>query len=209
MKIQKISLSNIGCYNEKSIDFDNLTVVYGENRSGKSTLVYSLFFALFGDHLNDHLSVSDLTRIGEPYGITRLVLEQSESRYQLKRTTGGMPDVLEWSGKNDHWKPVSGHDSEDLHWLVATSAKMASLTSFFREGELIYFLRDMPKYNNTLLQNLVQMGNIFVVQSRFKKAVRMARDEKNRYQRQVPEEPVSEKDIQDATVRSPMALKKK
>ena len=198
MNIEQVHLTNIGCYPERTFDLENLTVIHGENRTGKSTFVYALFFGLFGGHINEQLKISDLARIGEPYGITRLVLKKSGEKYQLKRTTGGTPDLLKWSAEKEDWAPIDGYDPGDLHRFVPISPEMASLTSFFREGELIYFLRDIPKYNNTLLQNLVQMGNIFVTQSRFKKALQMAKEEKSRYQKQLPEKLVGEKNIEDA-----------
>ena len=198
MNIEQVHLSNIGCYPERTFDLENLTIIHGENRTGKSTLVYALFFGLFGGHLNEHLKISDLARIGEPYGIASLVLNKSGEKYQLKRTTGGTPDLVKWSSSKKDWEQIEGYDPGDLRWLVPISPEMASLTSFFREGELIYFLRDMPKYNNTLLQNLVQMGNIFITQSRFRKALQMAKEEKGRYQKQLPEKLVGEKDIEEA-----------
>jgi len=198
MMIEQVRLSNLGCYTERTFDLDDLTVIHGENRTGKSTFVYALFFGLFGGHLNEHLKPSDLARIGEPYGIARLVLKISGEKYQLSRTTGGSPDLTKWSDDKGYWEPIEGYDPGDLGRIVPLSPEMASLTSFFREGELIFFLRDIPKYNNTLLQNLVQMGNIFITQSRFRKALQMAKEERNRYQKQLPEKPVGENDIEEA-----------
>lgn len=198
MKVDQLQLTNIGCYTERAFDFKNLTVIYGENRTGKSTLVYALFFALFGGHLNQHLKDSDLTRIGEPYGTTRLVFFNNGIPYKIVRATGGIPELLQKSSENSDWEPAAPSSSQDLQNFIPISSEMAALTSFFREGELIYFLRDIPKYNNTLLQNMLRMDNVFITHSRFKKALGMAREEKRRVQDTLPKIPVYAKDVTDA-----------
>ncbi len=207
MNILQIRLSNIGCYEEKSFDFENLTVIHGENRTGKSTLVYALFFSIFGDHLNQQLTISDLARIGEPYGVTEVVLDDSGKKYRLTRTTGGIPQVFQQTSDRGDWEMLQNRDSDDLRWLIPVTPEMASLTSFFREGELIYFLRDIPKYNNTLIQNLVEMGSVFVTQSRFRKALQMAKEERLRCQKRLAERPTHKNDMETAA-RAVAALEK-
>jgi DNA repair exonuclease SbcCD ATPase subunit len=180
VRIEQIRLSNIACYTEKALDFDDLTVVYGENRTGKSTLVYALFFAMFGKHLNRHLKIADLARVGEPFGVARMQFVEAATSYRVMRSTHGLPKLLKYLPETNEWQHLALEDTGEIAAVVPVSCEVAALTSFFREGELIYFLRDMPKYNTTLLQNMVRMDNVFITHSRFKKALSMAREEQKR-----------------------------
>ncbi len=82
MKIESINLENIGCFSEKQIDFDKLTIIYGENRKGKTTLIYALYFALFGLHLNARLSIKDLCKKGERGGGATIRFPKRQSHIQ-------------------------------------------------------------------------------------------------------------------------------
>ncbi len=79
MKIRRAELENIGCYVSRSFDFGDLTVVRGENRTGKSALIYALFFGLFGTHLHSGLKTLDLALQGSrPSGTAILDFEAGD-----------------------------------------------------------------------------------------------------------------------------------
>lgn len=174
MELERFTIKNIGCFEEKTFDFSNLTVVFGENRTGKSTLVYALFFALFGRHLNSHLRLKDLCQKGRDFGLAELDFNNNKNMYFLRQFTDRMPEMFIRSG--NELNPVSLNAPEDIKTYIPIDPETASLTSFFRESELIYFLQDIPKYNKTLLQSLVGMDQALIVRSRFKKALAKARD---------------------------------
>ncbi len=189
MKIRRLELENIGCYVSRSFDFDDLTVVRGENRTGKSTLIYALFFALFGTHLHNGLNTSDLCRKGQTFGSAVLDFEAGGRSFRLKRSTQGGPVLYSRSAGSEDWRPdIPDQPQTDP---IGISAEVAALTSFFREGELIYFLQDIPRYNKTLLQNLVQMDDVLIVQSRFKKALVLAREENKALHQACPQKEVT------------------
>lgn len=188
MEIQQINLENIGCFANRVFDFSNLTVVFGENRSGKSTLVYALFFALFGGHLHKNLKLTDLCRKGERIGTATLKFSENLAEYKLHRSTMGMPGLYRKSEEHKTWHPIAMNQLDDLKEYVPVSAQVASLTSFFREGELIYFLQDIPQYNKTLLQSLLGIDQVFIVRSRFKKAVTIAKEAKKAVRHAAPRE---------------------
>lgn len=189
MKIRRAELENIGCYVSRSFDFGDLTVIRGENRAGKSTLIYALFFALFGTHLHSGLKSSDLCRKGQTFGTAILDFEAGDRSFRLKRSTQGGPALYARSADAEDWRPeIPDHLQTDP---IGISAEVASLTSFFREGELIYFLQDIPRYNKTLLQNLVQMDDVLIVQSRFKKALVLAREENKALHQACPQKEVT------------------
>jgi DNA repair exonuclease SbcCD ATPase subunit len=178
MKIEQLKVEHIGCYSGSSFQFSNLSVIYGENRSGKSTLIYAMYYALFGKHLNTSLSVPDLCQKGEKFGAVTLSFSRQEKSCQLWRSTLGTVALSILSEDGVSWNSLVQDPSESLKPFVPIPSDVASLTSFFREGELIYFLKDIPKYNKTLLQQILEMDDIFILQNRFKKAAAIAREKR-------------------------------
>ena len=178
MKIDQLKVEHIGCYSGASFQFSDLTVIYGENRAGKSTLIYALYYALFGKHLNTTLSVPDLCQKGEKFGAVTLRFSRQEKSCQLWRSTLGTVALSVLSEDGASWNSLVQDPSESLKPYVPIPSDVASLTSFFREGELIYFLKDIPKYNKTLLQQILEMDDIFILQTRFKKAAAISKEKR-------------------------------
>lgn len=192
MKIDQLKVEHIGCYPGASFQFSDLTVIYGENRAGKSTLIYALYYALFGKHLNTTLSVPDLCQKGEKFGAVTLRFSEQEKSCQLWRSTLGTVALSLLSEDGGGWDTLVQDPSESLKPYVPIPSDVASLTSFFREGELIYFLKDIPRYNKTLLQQILEMDDIFILQTRFKKAAAIAKEKRKGLQAEtVPAMPAS------------------
>ena len=178
MKIDQLKVEHIGCYSGTSFQFSDLAVIYGENRAGKSTLIYALYYALFGKHLNTTLSVPDLCQKGEKFGAVTLRFFRQEKCCQLWRSTLGTVALSTLSEDGVSWDSLVQDPSESLKPYIPIPSDVASLTSFFREGELIYFLKDIPKYNKTLLQQILEMDDIFILQTRFKKAAAISKEKR-------------------------------
>jgi len=200
MKIDQLKVEHIGCYSGTSFQFSDLTVIYGENRAGKSTLIYALYYALFGKHLNTTLSVPDLCQKGEKFGAVTLRFSRQEKSCQLWRSTLGTVALSVLSEDGVSWNSLVQDPSESLKPYVPIPSDVASLTSFFREGELIYFLKDIPKYNKTLLQQILEMDDIFILQTRFKKAATISKEKRKDLQ--------AETFAQKATSLNPVAAQK-
>jgi len=190
MEIQQVKLKNICCFTERTFDFSNLTVILGDNRTGKSTLVHALFFAIFGRHLHNSLKPEDLCRKGEKFGTAVLYFSKKHNEdFKLHRSTAGVPKLYGKSEQDIMWSPILSDDPGNLSADSSIPAQVASLTSFFRESELLYFLQDMkPKYNKTLLQSLIGADNIQSVQAKFKKALRLAGESKKKAEYPVPKQ---------------------
>lgn len=178
MKIEQLKVEHIGCYSGTSFQFSDLTVIYGENRAGKSTLIYALYYALFGKHLNTALGIPDICQKGEKFGAVTLGFSRQEKSFRLWRSTLGTVALSILSDDGISWDSLVQDPSESLKPFVPIPSDVASLTSFFREGELIYFLKDIPRYNKTLLQQILEMDDIFIVQTRFKKAAAIAKEKR-------------------------------
>jgi DNA repair exonuclease SbcCD ATPase subunit len=178
MKIAQLKVEHLGCYTGSSFQFSDLTVIYGENRAGKSTLIYALYYALYGKHLNTTLSVPDLCQKGEKFGAATLHFSHEQTTCQLWRSTLGTVALSMLSEDGSGWKSLVQDPSESLKPYVPIPADVASLTSFFREGELIYFLKDIPRYNKTLLQQILEMDDVFILQNRLKKTAGMSKEKR-------------------------------
>ena len=181
-----MELKTVGCFTEKTVGFSDLTVIHGENRTGKSTLVYALFFALFGKHLNPQLRVQDLCRKGEKSGSVLLSFEQDRNLFRLCRSTDHMPQMEQKKEEEGQWEPF-GYDSAGvLEKLIRTAPETASLTSFFRESELIHFLQDVPRYDKTLLQSMTGIDRVQILRSVFKKSLGKAKEYRKAVQNAAP-----------------------
>jgi DNA repair exonuclease SbcCD ATPase subunit len=178
MKITQLKVEHIGCYTGSTFQFSDLTVIYGENRAGKSTLIYSLYYALYGKHLNTTLSVPDLCQKGEKFGAATLQFSHEQDVCQLWRSTLGTAALSILSEDGTGWKPLVQDPDASLKPYIPIPADVASLTSFFREGELIFFLKDIPRYNKTLLQQLLEMDDIFILQNRLRKTAGIAKEKR-------------------------------
>ncbi len=185
MKLLSAQLTNIGCYSEKEFHFENLTLVHGENRSGKSTLVYALFWALFGKHLQPGLQPKDLCRQGT-----------ADTRIELAFTDLGITRRLERSAIRTvglfSKHPVSAEDNQSLSLdkpdepITRIPSDVGALTSFFREGEMISFLADVSRYQRTMLEKMLKMDNVFVLRNRITKAIGLARNEQKNIRSSAP-----------------------
>ncbi len=190
MILRELTLRDIGCFPEARFEFSPLTVVQGENRTGKSTLVYALFFALFGEHLHRNLSPADLIRKGQYVAEARLTFRAEDGDHRLTQRTDRLPGLERREDSTGAWGAMNAVHPEELRRLLPLSPETAALTAFFRESELIYFLQDVPRYNQTLLENLTGMDEALIVRSRFKKALGRAREYRKAVETAAPRNPV-------------------
>ena len=196
MEIEQLKTEHIGCYTSRTFDFSGLSIIYGENRSGKSTMIYALYYALFGKHLNTTLTPSDLCQKGEKMGAVTLRCHLNNGIFQFWRSTTGGGAISELSDDHITWSPLEADSTNSPRLPGIIPADVASLTSFFREGELIYFLKDIPRYNKTLLQQILEMDDIFILQTRFKKAGAIAREKRKDIIADAPVREMSRSDLE-------------
>jgi len=200
MIIDQLQLTHMGCYSERVFAFPKLTVVHGENRSGKSTLVYALFWALFGKHLQPGLQPGDLCQKGKPEGRVVLTFSKDQTTHRLERTTSGdiqlahmLPDDV----------PALTDEIAIQTMVSSLPDDVAALTSFFREGEMITFLADISKYSQTMLEKMMKMDNIIVLLKRLGKAVALAKANQKNIRQSGP--PGSVDDVTLTTYRKQLA----
>ena len=99
MIIRKIHLHNIRSYEDQEIELENgITLFEGDIGSGKTTILMSIDFALFGNSTPDFYS--SLLRKGTNKGFVKIVFEHDGKEYKIRR-------VLEAKGKG-----ISNTESE-------------------------------------------------------------------------------------------------
>lgn len=88
MKVKKLVLDNIKCYDTESVTFNTgLTVIHGDNGAGKSTLVNSIFAGLYtGDilkHIDANITLDSLVRKNEDQGSISVEFESDGTEYTV------------------------------------------------------------------------------------------------------------------------------
>jgi DNA repair exonuclease SbcCD ATPase subunit len=191
VRLARLTLEDIGCFERREIDFAPLTVVHGENRTGKSTFVHALYFALFGLHLNRRLKPPDLCRHGRAAGSTVLCFQNGATELRLRRDTTGLRALQVRDEGASTWQPIDLAEPVELRDHTGADAELTALTSFFREGELIFFLQEVPRYNKTLLESLLRDENLQLVRWKLRKALGHAESERRLLQGVAPSRPPS------------------
>ncbi|MEA2070139.1 MAG: SMC family ATPase, partial [Asgard group archaeon] len=83
-EVTKISLENIKSYIYKEIPFVNgNNVIIGENGAGKSTILESIYLALFGETLSKKY-LADMIRFGEKQGKITLHFTLNDLKYRIE-----------------------------------------------------------------------------------------------------------------------------
>lgn len=102
---------------EEKVEFpDGRLLIHGRNESGKSTILESIHYALYGLALrpNKRASTEDLVSYGRPQAVIELEFVIDEEEYQIRR-------VLKRKGTNDHI--LNKRDQEGTLTRVSTGAR--------------------------------------------------------------------------------------
>ncbi|MDA8792468.1 SMC family ATPase, partial [Bacteriovoracaceae bacterium] len=90
MKFKKLYLNQITSYRKQTlIDFDqvthqNLFIISGDTGSGKSTILNSITFALFGKCHQSNINHIDLISLGMPQGEIKLIFQHEDKFYSAE-----------------------------------------------------------------------------------------------------------------------------
>jgi exonuclease SbcC len=89
MKITSLTLNNFQSYANETIEFDDgVSLLHGDNGSGKSTVLRGIFAGLFQTKMRSHSatqfnSIADLVRKGESEGSVSLTFDVNRTEYTL------------------------------------------------------------------------------------------------------------------------------
>jgi len=169
MRIQQLTIKDIGVFSGiRRFDFDqHITVIYGKNFSGKSTLVRAIYFALCGKIMTAGIKIKDIVSDGAKSGTVGITYTIHDSLFRIYRSTKG--DIQEEQYKDQIWHPVKSAVLPPLNfhqWQVGY---------FLKEEELGEFLSLTSANRRDLLhqllgvENLMATRNIFIDYRRFAK----------------------------------------
>jgi len=161
MRLKHLVVKNIGVFaGSRRFDFDdNLTVIYGKNFSGKSTLARALYFTLCGKILTTGVTSKAVVSDGINSGTVGLTYTVRDSLYRLYRSTKG--DILEELFTDKVWHPTERSALPDLNfhqWKVGY---------FLKEEELGEFLTQTPANRRDLLHKLLDVENLMAARDVF------------------------------------------
>ncbi len=126
-KIEKLSFSNIGAYAEDNvIDFRNergIIGLFAANRSGKSTILETLSFAIFGKTIKE-INTGDLINLNQKKASTEISLVLNGERFKilrtLKRTKTGASSTVSFEKESDNgtWISLNAEDVKLTNKLI-------------------------------------------------------------------------------------------
>lgn len=171
MKLQRVILKNVGVFQGvRAFDLDeNVVVIYGNNFSGKTTLVRALYFALCGKVFTGGIKATGLITSGESSATAGVVYAYNNDVYRLYRSTKGDLKTERYQG--EQWRPLNSAQSP----LPALNPYQWQMSCFLHEEELGEFLTKIPSKRRDLLNQLLGIDRLLSVQQAFIKVRRLAK----------------------------------
>lgn len=166
MQFQRLNVQNWRCFEEESVRFeDGVTVLHGNNGSGKSSLLEAAFFALYGtDAFDTGTNMDDVVTTdedtaevtlsfahrGESYEVTREIRIRASTYQEAELTTPpGQPD-LEQTG------PIDELIQEELR----LNAEDFLNSAYVRQGDVTRLIEATPRQRQRIIDNLLQMSKL-------------------------------------------------
>lgn len=166
MQFQRIHVQNWRCFTDESVRFeDGVTVLYGNNGSGKSSLLEAAFFALYGsDALETGTTMDDVVTTdedtaqvtlsfahrGESYEVTREIRIRASTTQSADLTTPpGQPDL-------DQIGAIDELIEEELR----LNAEDFLNSAYVQQGDVSRLIEATPKQRQRIIDNLLQMSKL-------------------------------------------------
>jgi len=166
MQFQRIHVQNWRCFTDESVRFeDGVTVLYGNNGSGKSSLLEAAFFALYGsDALDSGTTMDDVVTTdedtaevtlsfahrGESYEVTREIRVRGDTYQEADLTTPpGQPDLDQIGAIDDLIEEELRLNAEDF-----------LNSAYVQQGDVSRLIDATPKQRQRIIDNLLQMSKL-------------------------------------------------
>jgi DNA repair exonuclease SbcCD ATPase subunit len=172
MKLEKIIVKNFGLYREQR-HFElsnNLTVFYGANFSGKSTLAKAIYFALTGKALSAGLKPPALASANAASGTAGLFYQHRQNQFRIYRSTKG--DLQIDLADGEKWQRCAENAATALPRLNFQQWRTGC---FLHEDELGEFLVQPPASRRDLLNQLLGVESLLKAQELFIQVRRLAK----------------------------------
>lgn len=172
MKLEKVIVKNFGTYREQR-QFElssDLTIFYGANFSGKSTLAKAIYFALTGKVLTTGLKPPALASTGAASSTTGLFYHHQQKSFRIYRSTRGDLQIEQADGEK--WRRCAENETTALPPLNFQQWRTGC---FLHEDELGEFLVQPPASRRDLLNQLLGVESLLKAQELFIQVRRLAK----------------------------------
>jgi len=173
MEFVKIILENYRCFVEETVEFEEgVTVLTGRNGAGKSTILESCYFALYGYSAlqQDGNVLGDVIREGEDTTVVELIFLHNSGRYRIsreirQRSGTTTQAVCELEKPSETITGVNAVD-EEIRELIRMDASAFLNCSYVRQGEIEKLIKSDDSERRKLIDRLLQLGKIEVYENR-------------------------------------------
>lgn len=166
MQFQRLKITNWRCFEEETIQFKNgVTVLYGNNGAGKSSLLEAAFFALYGTDAFDSKTTMDdvvttdedtaevvlsFAHRGNSYEVTREIrIRKSTYQEAELATPPGQPNLEQTGAIDDLIREEIRLNAEDF-----------LNSAYVRQGDVTRLIEATPKQRQRIIDNLLQMSKL-------------------------------------------------
>jgi len=166
MQFQRIHVQNWRCFTDESVRFeDGVTVLYGNNGSGKSSLLEAAFFALYGtDALETGTNMDDVVTTDEDTAEVTLSFAHRGKSYEVTReiriraSTTQSADLTTPPGQPD-LNQISAID-ELIEQELRLNAEDFLNSAYVQQGDVSRLIDATPKQRQRIIDNLLQMSKL-------------------------------------------------
>ncbi|MFD1512287.1 DNA double-strand break repair ATPase Rad50 [Halomarina rubra] len=164
MRFERVSLENFKCYADADLRLDDgVTVIYGLNGSGKSSLLEACFFALYGAKALD-TTLDEVVTIGAEETTVELWFVHGGERYHLERRvryTGDRAQTATCLLETPEG-PIEG--ARDVRSYVEDLLRMDADAfvncAYVRQGEVNKLINASPGQRQDMIDDLLQLGSL-------------------------------------------------
>lgn len=177
MKITNITVSNFQSYDNATIPFsDGVSVIYGENGSGKSTVLRAIFAGLFQSDMRSESAtefdgLGDLITVGESTASVRIEFEKNGDTYTVDWTLSRTDPDDDSKGKTDsctltstaYAEPYSGVRTVKnilQNDILEMSAQAFVNSVYVQQSELSQLISASPETRQTIFDDLLGLSQI-------------------------------------------------
>jgi exonuclease SbcC len=191
MRIRKLELENFQSYKNEEVEFeDGVSIIYGSNGAGKSTILRAVFCSLFKTNATreiDDINVGDLVKKGEEEGKLRMEFihdgeeYEAEWEFKLKEDEGAETINCFIRGNGQTISGVRDSSKFIKDKITGMDAKSFTNCSYIQQSELTALFTSGKKERKKIFDRLLGLNKIEEYKKRAKKARREAKNIRDKY----------------------------